>query len=188
MSRIATTAILLIGLHIWILKPIIVYTEVMGIAESTEAPMAVIKHVVPIYDIGLSEEWSKLVWEECQARDVEYELALAVMMVENRGFNPSLISGTNDYGLFQVNKVNHKRMAELGYTNMLDAEDNIRAGVYILSECLSTSDSYTEALMVYNMGRGGANRAMAKGIYNTKYSDKVMSYYYDLKGDIYGKI
>ena len=42
--------------------------------------------------------------------------------------------------------------------------------------------------MGYNMGQAGANRAMAKGIYKTKYSDKVMAYYYELKDGVYGKI
>ncbi|MBQ5658019.1 MAG: transglycosylase SLT domain-containing protein, partial [Peptococcaceae bacterium] len=105
---------------------------------------------------------------------------------ENYYFEPTLISGTNDYGLFQINKVNHKRMADLGYTDMLNAEDNVKAGVYILAECLASSDSYHEALMAYNMGRTGCNRAMAKGITTTSYSRGVMAFYDGLKaGEVY---
>jgi soluble lytic murein transglycosylase-like protein len=182
------TIALLSGFTVWYIKPLVTPVVVMDMAKQIEVPRISLEPLAPIYDIGLSEEWAKIVWEECQAREVEYELALAVMMTENRGFNPSLISVTNDYGLFQVNRVNHKRMANLGYTDMLDASDNIRAGIYILAECLNSSDSYTEALMAYNMGRGGANKAMARGIYSTRYSDKVMSHYNDLKGDVYGKI
>ena len=136
------------------------------------------------FAVALAPELQELVYSECMARDVEPELAVAVMLRENRGFDPSIISGSNDYGLFQINRINHKRMADLGYVNMLDAEDNIRAGVYILAECLNSSGSYHEALMAYNMGRGGANKAMAKGIYSTDYSRGVIAFYDGLKAGV----
>lgn len=137
-----------------------------------------------LFRVALEPELQELVYSECMARGVDPYLAVSVMLRENRGFDPSIISVSNDYGLFQINRINHKRMADLGYTNMLDAKDNIKAGVYILAECLNSSDSYQEALMAYNLGRGGCNKAMAKGIYSTDYSRGVMAFYDGLKAGV----
>ena len=158
----------------------------MDMAEHYEAPVVKTEPVEPLFNISLSEHLQELVFSECTEHGIDPYLAVAVMLRENHYFDPSLISSTNDYGLFQINKVNHKRMAELGYTDMLNAEDNIKAGIYILSECLDRNDSYHKALMAYNMGQTGANRAMAKGIYETAYSRGVMAYYDGLKaGETY---
>lgn len=139
-----------------------------------------------LFNVALAPELQELVYSESVKRGVDPYLAVAVMLRENRGFDPSIISGSNDYGLFQINRINHARMADLGYTNMLDAQDNIKAGVYILAECLNKNDTYHEALMAYNMGQGGANRAMKKGIYSTDYSRGVMTFYEGLKaGEAY---
>lgn len=136
------------------------------------------------FQVTLAPELQELVYSECMARGVDPYLAIAVMLRENRGFDPSIISGSNDYGLFQINRINHARMADLGYNDMLDAEDNIRAGVYILAECLNRNDNYHQALMAYNLGQGGANKAMAKGIYSTDYSRGVMAFYDGLKAGV----
>lgn len=175
-----------IGCLFWIVKPVMAPIAVMDMAEHIEVPTVIVEPVEPRFNVSLSEDLQELVYSECTERGVDPFLAVAVMLQENRGFDPSIISGSNDYGLFQINKVNHKRMADLGYTDMLSAEDNIKAGIYILAECLASSDSYHEALMAYNMGRTGCNRAMAKGITTTAYSRGVMAYYEGLKaGEAY---
>jgi soluble lytic murein transglycosylase-like protein len=137
-----------------------------------------------LFRVALEPELQELVYSECMARGVDPYLAVSVMLRENRGFDPSIISASNDYGLFQINRINHKRMADLGYTDMLNAEDNIRAGVYILAECLNKNSNYHQALMAYNLGQGGANKAMAKGIYSTDYSRGVMAFYDGLKAGV----
>lgn len=186
MKKFIILLVLLSGFIIWPLQPVELQTVEMDVVEQYSAPAVEYEPVEPLFNVSLSEDLQELVFQESTERGVDPYLAVAVMLQENRGFDPALISGTNDYGLFQVNKINHKRMADLGYTDMLSAEDNIKAGVYILAECLASSESYHEALMCYNMGRTGCNRAMAKGIYETNYSRGVMAYYNGLKaGETY---
>ena len=175
-----------LGCTIWLAEPAEVQVEEMVVVEQEIALETNVEPVEPLFNISLSADLQELVYNECMARGIDPYLAVAVMLRENYYFEPTLISGTNDYGLFQINKVNHKRMADLGYTDMLNAEDNVKAGVYILAECLASSDSYHEALMAYNMGRTGCNRAMAKGITTTSYSRGVMAFYDGLKaGEVY---
>ena len=164
-------------------EPIPVREVTVEVSRSYTA-VEVKQEPVRLFRVALEPELQELVYSECMARGVDPYLAVSVMLRENRGFDPSIISASNDYGLFKINRINHKRMADLGYTNMLDAEDNIKAGVYILAECLNSSDSYHEALMAYNLGRGGANKAMAKGIYSTDYSRGVMAFYDGLKAGV----
>ena len=183
---IVPTCLAVLGCIFWLTQPAEVQTVEMDVVEQYNAPEVKIEPVEPRFNVSLSADLQELVYSECMARGVDPYLAVAVMLQENFSFDASAISGTSDYGLFQINKINHKRMADLGYTDMLNAEDNIKAGVYILAECLASSDSYHEALMAYNMGRTGCNRAMAKGIYSTSYSNGVMAYYDGLKaGETY---
>lgn len=165
-------------------EPIPVREVAVEVSRSYTAVEVKREPVKPRFNVQLSEDLQELVYSECMARGVDPYLAVSVMLRENRGFDPSIISASNDYGLFQINRINHKRMADLGYTDMLNAEDNIKAGVYILAECLNSSDSYQEALMAYNLGRGGCNKAMAKGIYSTDYSRGVMAFYDGLKAGV----
>lgn len=181
MRKLVIFLTLLSAVIFWLTRPAEVQMVEMDVKEEYNAPAVNLEPVEPRFNISLDAELQELVYNECMDREIEPELAVAVMLQENYYFDPSIISGTNDYGLFQINKVNHKRMAYLGYVDMLDAEDNIKAGVYILAECLASSDTYEEALMAYNMGRAGCNRAMAKGIYSTAYSRGVMAYYEGLK-------
>lgn len=103
-------------------------------------------------------------------------LVLALIEVES-GFNETIISPTNDYGLMQINKNNHAWLSEsLGITDFLDAEQNIEAGVFILAGLLEKYDNH-RALMAYNMGEAGANRAVSRGSYTTAYSRKVIKEY-----------
>ena len=183
MRKLIIILTLLSAVIFWLTKPAEVQMVEMDVKEEYNAPAVIVEPVEPRFNVSLSEDLQELVYSECTERGVDPFLAVAVMLQENSSFEPALISGTSDYGLFQINKVNHKRMADLGYTDMLDAEDNIKAGIYILAECLASSDSYHEALMAYNMGRTGCNRTMAKGIYSTSYSRGVMAYYEDLKAE-----
>ena len=63
----------------------------------------------------------------CEKYGVPYALALAVADVESR-FDPTATSGTNDYGLMQINQVNHGWLLEQGIDPMTP-EGNIEAGV-----------------------------------------------------------
>lgn len=125
------------------------------------------------YDIKLSQELQEYTFIQCIKYDVEPVLALAVMKTESN-FNSKAVSETNDYGIMQINECNHKWLSdEFGDIDLLNAKDNIKCGVYMLSR-IKYPDSEMK-LMIYNMGSAYAKSLWEKGIYSTEYTKKVVS-------------
>lgn len=62
-----------------------------------------------------------------------YAEALAVARCENRNLDPSIISPTEDYGIFGINEVHAARVAG-DLTRLLIAEVNVRVAFEIWSE------------------------------------------------------
>lgn len=108
----------------------------------------------------------------CEEYGVPYALALAVADVESR-FDPDAASSTNDYGLMQINQVNHGWPLEQGIDPMTPA-GNIEAGVLFLSDYLTAYGDPELAVMAYNCGPSGAQNLWAAGTYSTDHSRKVM--------------
>lgn len=127
---------------------------------------------VPLYNIDLSDDLQEYTYEMCSYYQIPeyYELILGQMMHESR-FNVGIISKTNDYGLMQINKSNHKYLNSiLGNGDYLNAEHNIKAGVYLMSSYLHKYCDIEKALVAYNMGEA----AIKRGITSTKYSRAVL--------------
>lgn len=123
------------------------------------------------YDIPLSYELQEYTFMQCLKYDVDPVLALAVMKTESN-FNPDTVSETKDYGIMQINECNHKWLSDaFGDIDFLDAKDNIKCGVYMLSRIKQVTVSFK--LMVYNMGSVKAKDLWEKEIYSTDYTDKV---------------
>lgn len=138
--------------------------------------------VVTYYDIPLDLNIQDYVMDECSKRNINPELALAVMSVES-DFQYDVISNTNDYGIMQINIVNHQELKEtLGINDFLDPYDSIQAGIYMLEQ-YQWCENETQMLMCYNMGVSGAKQVWNKGIYETSYTRKVM----EAKKEIGGK-
>ena len=98
------------------------------------------------------------------------------------GYNINAISRGGDYGLMQINKINHEWIANnLGLPDMLNPYQNIRAGVYMVSDLISKYGTISSALMAYNMGESGADALMRGGVYRTGYVDKVLEIIKELK-------
>jgi hypothetical protein len=128
-------------------------------------------------NIALSADLQKYAYATCKRYNVNYRVFIGLMSCENRYYNPNLISRTNDYGLCQINKCNHKRLSKiLGITNFLDSKQNILAGVFMLNEAYNAAPNHNSnlALMVYNMGYGGAKNSWNNGIYSTHYSRSIL--------------
>lgn len=130
------------------------------------------------YEMDLVDDMQRYVHDQCLAYDIEeyYRLTLALIIHESQ-CDASVISNTNDYGLMQINKINHSWLQEeLGVDNMLDPKQNVEAGTYILQDLLKKYN-YDEhaALMSYNMGESTAKRLWARGIYSSKYSREIVS-------------
>ena len=132
------------------------------------------KNTHPIYDIPLSDELQKYVYEISLEYEIDHKLILSIMWVETGGtFKLDLISKTNDYGLMQINKSNHKWLSNAGLDDMLDPYDNIRAGAIILGGLVEKYGNSHQALMAYNFGEGGMRRVWRNGYRSSRYSRKV---------------
>lgn len=129
----------------------------------------------PLYDVPLSDELQSYLYEACKASGVPFDFAIALIGNES-GYRPEAISATNDYGLMQINACNHEWLEEeLGVEDFLDPEDNITAGLYILSGYFEKYEDPHMVLMAYNMGEYGAQQQWAKGVYQSEYSRHVIS-------------
>lgn len=130
------------------------------------------------FDVALDEEMQSYIWTLCGEFGIteHYGLVYALIQTES-SFRPDLVSSTNDYGLMQINVVNHKNLSNLfGIDDFLDPYQNVHGGIYLLSRLLHKYD-VSDALMAYNMGEGGASKLWRRGIHSSKYSEKVLSYY-----------
>lgn len=134
-----------------------------------------------IYDIPLTEELQKYTFNLCQENNLDYEFTLAVMEQES-DYREKVISKTNDYGIMQINKANHEWLKEeLGIDDFLDAEQNILAGVKMLSDLTVKYEDPHKALMAYNAGEAGAKKHWDKGTTTSGYSREVMARAEELK-------
>lgn len=146
--------------------------------QNVESNINTIDNTVQYYDIPLSEDIQKYLFDICNEYSVPVPLMLALIETESN-FDTDVISYTDDYGLCQINIINHDHLSEvLGITNIMDPKQNILCSVYILSGHLSyTNGNIQLALMCYNCGQGGAQSLWDQGIYTTDYVDIVMSRY-----------
>lgn len=144
--------------------------SVLEVGETTEESR--------YFDIPLSAELQDYIKQLCDTYGVPYELVIALIDVES-SFKPNTVSGTNDYGLMQINVCNHEWLSkELGITDFLDPKQNILSGVFMISsELESANGDIATALMRYNCGAAGAERLQEQGVYSTSYTDKVLTAY-----------
>lgn len=128
------------------------------------------------YDIPLSRGLQDYTRSVCESYGVPFELALSVMYVES-SFQADARNG-QCYGLMQIHKCNFEWLTkEIGTVDYMDAEENILAGVFMLSEIISEYDGdLDKALTVYNRGCKGA-----AGMEESSYSNKVLAYMNNLK-------
>ena len=128
------------------------------------------------YDIPLSHELQDYLREKCDEYSIPIEYALGIMTTENTRFDPEIVNGTNDYGLWQINICNHDYIREqlgkdLDFTNPYD---NIDAGVFWISRYYPRY-GFEQAAMCYYHGEGYAKKLFKEGNYNDGYSQKVMA-------------
>lgn len=124
------------------------------------------------YNINLSQDLQEYTFIQCIKYDVDPVLALAVMKTES-GFNADAVSETNDYGIMQINACNHQWLSDaFGDIDLINAKDNIRCGVYMLSKIKYPTRE--QKLMIYNMGSVHAKALWEKGTYSTDYTEKVI--------------
>lgn len=125
-------------------------------------------------EIPLSQELQKFTFERCADFGVDYDLMLSLMWEESR-FQNIISENGKDYGLCQINAVNHRWLAEKhGLSNMMEERQNITAALIILSSLAEDFPAPETMLMAYNMGASGARKRVAMGIYSSAYSEKIL--------------
>ena len=128
------------------------------------------------YDVALGAELQYFTLEVAAAYGVggHYELVLALMFRES-SFRPWLVSRTDDWGLMQINAVNHERYRrDLGITDFLCPYQSILAGIHHFAPLLLSTQCVHHALMCYNLGAGRANRMWREGTRSTAGSRRVV--------------
>ena len=121
----------------------------------------------------LAYDLQEIAQDYCEVYNVPYALVLAIAEVETH-FDPDAVSPTHDYGLMQINQINHEWLQGLGMDPLTHA-GNIEAGVYIIGSYLDRYGDIERALMAYNNGPGGAQKLWDVGVYQTDYTRKVMT-------------
>ena len=120
-----------------------------------------------VYDIDLEGELQEYVITKAKKASVDPELVLAVMSVESSYRNIVSDDG-QDFGLMQINKVNHKWLSEgYGITDIMDPKQNIDAGIVFLAEYNKKYDELYKILMSYNCGESRAKELWGLGLKDT---------------------
>lgn len=87
----------------------------------------------------------------CADENVPVSLIIAMIDQESK-FNPEVVSKTGDYGLMQINTINHEWLAEEYRTaDMLDPYQNVFCGIKVIGSYIQNYNDYGLALMAYNM-------------------------------------
>ncbi len=131
---------------------------------------------ISYYNIPLSYDLQYYTYIRCNELNIleYYEVVLAIMWQESN-FTATVISKTDDYGIMQINTVNHEWLSKkLGIDDFLDPYQNIDAGTYIFAYLILKYKDPHKALMAYNYGEAGAKQCWDRNVYTSKYSRNVM--------------
>ena len=127
-------------------------------------------------DVPLDSDIQEFIYCLSYGYNIDWTLVMAIIECES-GFRSDVVSTGDDYGLMQINKINHQWLSDaLGVTDFLDAKQNIRSGLFILRKLFEKYGNDThKVLMAYNMGEYGASKLWEQEIFSTAYSEKVSS-------------
>lgn len=132
-------------------------------------------------NVPMDEELQGFVFYLSAGYDIDFTLVMAIIQQES-SFQTDVISNSNDYGLMQINEMNHPYLTEqLGVTDFTEPHNNIRSGMFILRKLFEKYESPEKVLMAYNMGEYGASILWNQGIFESNYSRKVLEYQQQFK-------
>ena len=152
----------------------VVETTCETTCETTESTTSErVKDIRVYYDCPLSHDLQDYIRTLCGNYGVPMPLIIAMIDVES-SFRADVISRTNDYGLMQINIVNHEGLRkEYDITDFLDPYQNVFCGITMIAEYYNRYCDVNRALMAYNNGLTGAKRLWDKSIFRTSYTDEV---------------
>lgn len=125
-------------------------------------------------ELPIDEDLQEFIYMMCKDYSIDYALVLGLIETES-SFRADIISQTNDYGLMQINQINHENLSNiLGIEDFNDPYDNVRAGMFMLHNLFEKHKDTNKVLMAYNMGENGAQKLWLSGIFDTNYTRKVL--------------
>ena len=128
-----------------------------------------------LFDVPLSDSLQRYIYEICADENVPVTLVMAMIEHES-GFDPEAVSPTDDYGLMQINAVNHELLKEeYRCADMMNPYQNVFCGISIISSYIDKYGELDKALMAYNMGNYGAQKAWKNGVASIAYSEEILS-------------
>lgn len=128
-----------------------------------------------MFDVPLSDSLQRYIYEICADENVPVTLVMAMIEHES-GFDPEAVSPTDDYGLMQINAVNHEWLKEeYRCADMMNPYQNVFCGISIISSYIDKYGELDKALMAYNMGNYGAQKAWKNGVTSIAYSEEILS-------------
>ena len=135
---------------------------------------------VPL-NVPMNEDLQEFIFYLSAGYNIDFTLVMAMIQQES-SFQTDVISTSNDYGLMQINEMNHPYLTEqLGITDFTEPHNNIRSGMFILRKLFEKYETPEKVLMVYNMGEYGASILWDQGIFESNYSRKVLEYQQQFK-------
>lgn len=156
-----------------------VKVETVTVTETVEVPAYEPEQLpsmeeVTYFDVPLSHSLQRYIYEVCADEGVPASLIIAMIDHESR-FSPEAVSATNDYGLMQINAINHEWLAEqYRAADMLDPYQNVFCGIKLIARYIEKYEDYEKALMAYNMGDYGARKAWDSGVTSTSYTTAIL--------------
>ena len=128
-----------------------------------------------LFDVPLSDSLQRYIYEICADENVPVTLVMAMIEHESE-FDPGAVSPTDDYGLMQINAVNHEWLKEeYRCADMMNPYQNVFCGISIISSYIDKYGELDKALMAYNMGNYGAQKAWKNGVTSIAYSEEILS-------------
>lgn len=140
---------------------------------------------IRLLDIDLDPETQWAIYQECGSDNRLFCTAMAIAYRETGGTFQADAVGDNggSIGMFQINTRWHiDRMERLGVTDLTNPVQCAAVAVDYLKELVDRYGFEPESealLMAYNMGPGGARKALAAGTTSTEYSREVWAAYQD---------
>lgn len=159
-------------------KEVLIYGQYDGRIFESEMSMdwgAGDLNFIPL-DVPMDRNLQEFTFYLCNGYNIDFTLVMAIIQQES-SFKADAISGSGDYGLMQINKINQPYLTEtLGIKDFLDPYNNIRSGLFILRKLFEKYETPEKVLMAYNMGENGASKLWEQGIFETNHSRKVLNY------------
>lgn len=91
-------------------KKQVTVTETVEV-PSYEADSLPVAEEVTYFDVPLSHSLQRYIYEVCADENVPVSLIIAMIDQESK-FNPEVVSKTGDYGLMQINTINHEYIGD----------------------------------------------------------------------------